>query len=253
MADKAILIPTAEEDPAIHLGIFQEIFTRPAGILFLTPEEQDLVGRAAFGALPPSAVIGFAVDVPEVLDPEGFKKRRGLTRPYALYVGRIDRNKGCELLFRYFQEYLKRKTHDIDLVLGGSAALSIPDHPRIKYLGFLTDREKYEAIAGAELLVMPSPYESLCIVVLEAWKAGRCTLVNGQCKVLRGQTRRSRGGLYFDSFAEFCEAMDFLLDQPAIRGALGRAGKDWIEANFEWVHLTAKIEGMIARTIAARR
>jgi len=252
VADKAILIPTAEEDPAIHLGIFQEMFTRPAGVLFLTPEEQVLVGRAAFGALPPSDIIGFAVDVPGGLDPEAFRRAKGLTRPYALYVGRIDRNKGCELLFRYFQEYLKRKTHDLDLVLGGSAALSIPDHPRIKYLGFLTDKEKFEAIAGAELLVMPSPYESLCIVVLEAWKAGRCTLVNGQCKVLRGQTRRSRGGLYFDSFAEFCEALDFLLDQPAVRDALGRAGRSWIEANFEWVHLTAKIEAMIARTIASR-
>ncbi|MDD8027680.1 MAG: glycosyltransferase family 4 protein [Acidobacteriota bacterium] len=252
VADKAILVPTAEEDPAVHLTIFRDFFALPAGILFLTPEEQDLVGRAALGSLPPSAVIGFAVDVPAELDPEGFKKRRGLDRPYVLYVGRIDRNKGCELLFRYFQEYLKRKTHDVDLVLGGSAALSIPDHPRIKYLGFLTDREKFEAIFASELLVMPSPYESLCIVVLEAWKAGRVTLVNGQCKVLRGQSRRSRGGLYFDSFAEFCEAMDFLLDHPAVGAALGRAGRAWIQANFEWVHLTAKIEDMIARTIAAR-
>jgi glycosyltransferase involved in cell wall biosynthesis len=252
VADKAILIPTAEEDPAIHLTIFRDFFTLPAGILFLTPEEQDLVGRAAFAALPPSAVIGFAVDLPARLEAEEFKRRRGLSRPYALYVGRIDRNKGCELLFRYFQEYLKRKTHDLDLVLGGSAALSIPDHPRIKYLGFLSDREKFEAIAGSELLVMPSPYESLCIVVLEAWKAGRCTLVNGQCKVLRGQSRRSRGGLYFDSFAEFCEAMDFLLDHPAVSRSLGRAGKAWIEANFEWPHLTAIIEDLIARTIAPR-
>lgn len=249
IADKAILVPTAEEDSAVHLTIFRDFFTLPAGILFLTPEEQDLVGKVALGSLPPSAVIGFAVDVPAELDPEAFRRRRGITRPYILYVGRIDRNKGCDGLFRYFQEYLKRKTRDIDLVLGGSAALPIPDHPRIKYLGFLSDQEKFEAIQGAELLVMPSPYESLCIVVLEAWKAGQCTLVNGLCKVLRGQSRRSHGGLFFDSFAEFCETLDFLLANPAIRAALGRSGRRWLETNFEWFHLTAKIEDLIARTI----
>lgn len=252
VASKVLLVPTAEEDSAVHLSIFRDFFTLPAGILFLTPEEQDLVGKVALGALPPSAVIGFAVDVPETLDPAGFRAKRGLLRPYLLYVGRIDRNKGCDGLFRYFQEYLKRKTHDVDLVLGGSAALPIPDHPRIKYLGFLSDQEKFEAIAGAELLVMPSPYESLCIVVLEAWKAGQCTLVNGLCKVLRGQSRRSHGGLFFDSFTEFCETLDFLLDNPPVRAALGRSGQAWMRANFEWAHLTARIEDLIARTIAPR-
>ena len=249
--EKSILVPTAEEDPAIHLTIFRDLFNQAAGILFLTPEEQELVGRAAHGTLPPSEVIGFAVDVPPGLDPKAFAERRGLKKPFMLYVGRIDRNKGCDGLFRYFQEYLKRKSHDLDLVLGGSAALPIPDHPRIKTLGFLSDKEKFEAMAAADFLVMPSPYESLCIVVLEAWKMGQPVLVNGLCKVLKGQVRRSHGGLYFNNFAEFCEGIDFLLENPEIRAALGRSGQAWLEKNFEWVHVTGKIEALVRRTIGA--
>ena len=43
MRDQAILVPTAEEDPAIHLGIFKPFFRSPRGIVYLTPEEQALV------------------------------------------------------------------------------------------------------------------------------------------------------------------------------------------------------------------
>jgi glycosyltransferase involved in cell wall biosynthesis len=249
VAAKSILVPTAEEDPAVDMTIMSDLFSQSAGILFLTPEERDLVSRRTHGVLPPHEIIGFAVDVPGGLDPEDFIRRHKLRKPFLLYIGRIDRNKGCDGLFRYFQEYLKRKTHEVDLVLGGSSALPIPDHPHIKYLGFLSDREKFEALRACDFLVMPSPYESLCIVVLEAWKSGTCTLVNGLCKVLRGQSRRSNGGLYFQNFAEFCETIDFLLENPDVRTALGRTGREYLEQNFEWPHLLARIDGLIGRAV----
>lgn len=252
VAAKSILVPTAEDEPTVRLGIFRELFTRPAGLLFLTPEEKDLVGRTAAGALPPDEIIGFAVDLPAGLDPEGFMKRRGLADPFILYVGRIDRNKGVDGLFRYFQEYVKWKGRKVDLVLGGSEALPVPKHPRIKALGFLDDRSKFEALGACRLLVMPSAFESLCIVVLEAWRSGRPTLINGMCKVLRGQTLRSGGGLYYNSYAEFCEALDFLLDNPRVADALGRAGRDYLTKNFEWSHVIGGVERLLARTAGRR-
>ncbi len=249
VAEKSILVPTAEEDAAVHLSIFADYFNRPAGALFLTPEEQDLVGKVAHGVLPPSDIIGFAVDIPPRLDAAAFRIRHGLNNPYLIYVGRIDRNKGCDGLFRYFLEYDRRKTHDVDLVLAGTRALDIPNHTRVKYLGFLSDTEKFEALQSSELLVMPSPYESLSIVVLEAWAVGKATLVNGLCKVLRGQSRRSNGGLFFSNFSEFCEGLDFLLENPEIREALGRSGRDWLTTNFSWTRLLDKIDDLVGRTI----
>ena len=247
--EKSILVPTAEEDAAVHLSIFADYFNRPAGALFLTPEEQDLVSKVAHGVLPPSDIIGFAVDIPAGLDTAAFRTKHGLTNPYLLYVGRIDRNKGCDGLFRYFLEYDRRKTHDVDLVLAGTKALDIPNHTRVRYLGFLSDKEKFEALQSSQLLVMPSPYESLSIVVLEAWAMGKATLVNGLCKVLRGQSRRSKGGLFFSSFSEFCEGLDFLLENPEIREALGRSGREWLNTNFSWTRLMDKIDDLVGRTI----
>src|SRR5207253_1264069 len=52
--DRAILVPTAEEDPAINLASLREFFQLPRGYVFLTPEEADLVRERAGGTLPPS-------------------------------------------------------------------------------------------------------------------------------------------------------------------------------------------------------
>ena len=54
---------------------------------------------------------------------------------------------------------------------------------------------------------MPSYFESLSMVALEAWALGQPVLANGRCDVLQGQTIRSRAGLYYDNFPEFAEAL----------------------------------------------
>ena len=54
-------------------------------------------------------------------------------------------------------------------------------------------------MAAAELLIMPSYFESLSMVALEAWALGRPVLANGRCDVLKGQCIRSNAGLYYEN------------------------------------------------------
>ena len=84
-------------------------------------------------------------------------------------------------------------------MLIGKEMLPIPDHPRIRHLGFLDDQDKFDALAAADLLLMPSYYESLSMVALEAWALGKPVLANGRCEVLRGQCIRSQAGLYYET------------------------------------------------------
>ena len=51
VADRAVLVPTAEEDPAIDLDVLLEFFDKPAGYVFLTPEECELVSSRALHPL----------------------------------------------------------------------------------------------------------------------------------------------------------------------------------------------------------
>ena len=46
---------------------------------------------------------------------------------------------------------------------------------------------------------MPSYFESLSMVALEAWALGRPVVANGKCDVLRGQAVRSNAGLYYEN------------------------------------------------------
>src|SRR5258708_29812847 len=100
----------------------------------------------------------------------------------------------------------------------------MPNHPRITHLGFLNDADKFDALAGADLLIMPSYYESLSMVALEAWALGKPVLANGKCEVLRGQCIRSRAGLYYESQAEFVETLRAIADGRKLNTELAHKG-----------------------------
>ena len=107
VADRAILVPTAEEDPLIWVDVIDRLFSLPIGYLFLTPEEAQLVRGRASRPLAPSCVIGCGVDPapPHVKDVD--LARIGVTDPFILYLGRIEPNKGCGTLLEYFDKYLE--------------------------------------------------------------------------------------------------------------------------------------------------
>jgi glycosyltransferase involved in cell wall biosynthesis len=245
VADRAILVPTAEEDAAINLDVVRDFFDKPAGFLFLTPEEGDLVSSKAHRAPRPSAVAGIGL-APAVRGGTSRTPldRLGIPSKYFLYLGRVDKNKGCDALLDNFQEYAVRRA-DVTLVLAGPAKMQLPSHPQIRGLGYVSDEVRQALLAHAQALVVPSWFESLSIVLLEAWNCGVPALVNGRCKVLAGQVRRANGGLYYMFPAEFDEAAEYLLSRPAEREALGRQGLAYVEREYRWPTVLARVEGLL--------
>jgi glycosyltransferase involved in cell wall biosynthesis len=94
---------------------------------------------------------------------------------------------------------------------------------------------------------MPSPFESLSMVLLEAWNHGTPALVNARCRVLRGQVERADGGLYYGNTAEFIATLDYLLDHADAARTLGRQGLAYVEREYRWSTVMAKIDGLLAR------
>ena len=92
--------------------------------------------------------------------------------------------------------------------------------------------------------MVPSWYESLSIVLLEAWNYAVPALVNGRCKVLAGQVGRANGGLNYMFPAEFDEAADYLLNRPAEREALGRQGLAYVDREYRWPVVLSRVEGL---------
>ena len=252
VADRAVLLPTAEDDPAIQLEVLEEFFSKPAGYIFLTPEEQALVSARSGRTLEPSAIVGTGLDPVPAVPPRDAMRSAGIDDDYLLYLGRIDRNKGCHTLFDYFQEYADAAAAPPLLVLAGPAKMPVPDHPRIRALGYVSKEMREALLAHARALIVPSRYESLSIVLLEAWNHGRPAIVNGDCRVLEGQVRRANGGLIYRSAGGFQAALDFLLTHPAEAARFGRQGHAYVEREYRWPTVLARVEGLLAAVAATK-
>ena len=244
---RSILVPTAERDPVVGLRIFQDLFRTPRAIVYNSVEERKMINDVSGNHQVPGEVVGVGTEVPGRYSGEAFRRKHKLPGPYVLYLGRIDENKGCHKLFEYFIRFKRESGSEAKLVLAGSTVIQVPSHPDIHYLGFLGDVEKFDALDGAELLVMPSFYESLSMVTLEAWALGKPVLANALCDVLKGQCLRSNGGLYYETYPEFREALSLLLGSPRLRGVLGENGRRYFEANYAWDVIENKYLDLISR------
>lgn len=247
VADRAVLLPTAEEDPAIHIDRLRRYFLQPAGMVYLTPEEQELVEAHmdADRPAPPSCIIGSGLDEAPVAETSALAAL-GVTPPYVLYLGRIDPNKGCDTLLRFYARWADQASMRVPLVMAGPPNMPVPDHPLIRPLGFVSPAAREALLAGASLLVVPSPFESLSMVLLEAWNHGVPALVNAQCRVLKGQAIRSGGALYYRSYDEFVAALERLLDRPDLARALGAAGQDYVARTYRWSTVMQTLETFLA-------
>jgi glycosyltransferase involved in cell wall biosynthesis len=243
---KAILVPTAERDPALGLAIFSPVFRMARALMYNSHEERALIEHIS-GRQGPGVVVGVGSDIPDHPQPARFRRTFQVRRPFAIYIGRIDENKGCPEMFSHFQRYAATRPHGLDLLLVGSSVLDIPKHPRIRHLGFLSDEDKFDALAAADLLIMPSQFESLSMVALEAWALGKPVLANGRCDVLKGQCIRSNAGLYYDSFQEFSEALFQLEASGPLSGVLGRNGRAFFRRHYSWPVIEQKYLDMFRR------
>jgi len=244
---RAILVPTAERDATVGLSIFQPLFRGVRAVMYNSPEERAMIHAVSGNQNVPGVVVGIGSDVPN--NPQGgrFRQKYNLRGPFAIYVGRIDQNKGCDELFEFFQGYLKDPAGKLSLVLIGHSLLPIPEHPRIRHLGFLNDTDKFDAMAAADLLIMPSYYESLSMVTLEAWALGRAVLANGKCDVLKGQCLRSNAGLYYETYGEFVGALEAIEQNRWLAGTLGRSGRQFFRDHYDWPVIERKYLEMFER------
>jgi len=245
---KTWLVPCLHDEPFAYLGIMRELFSRVAGCLFNSEPERELA-RTLFPR-PDGGGPVIAMDIaPFEADSSAFARRHGLSVPYVIYSGRREAGKGTPLLTDYLWAFRQRTGQDVRLILTGSGPVDMPPElaPFVLDLGFVSEEEKHEAMAGAAVFIHPSVNESLGIVLLEAWMAGTPALVHAQSRVLRWQCARSGGGLWFRHYPDFEQELLLLLAQPGLGREMGRKGRDYVRREYARetirTRLLAAIEG----------
>ena len=286
---RSVLVSTAHDEPAIRLGIFKDVFSKPAALCYLTESERrfvqeefrerplleevtgvgiDIPQHTQYPRMParveagdgdeaeagaPEADEDASPDVPAHLIERGvvFRRRHRLYGPVALYGGRIDPGKGCEELLDYFGAYVGAGG-EATLALMGVKLMSLPEEPYVRFAGLLSDRERLEALEAATVVICPSPYESLSLLALEALAVGTPVLVNARSAVLVEHCVRSNGGLYYADGDEFAECLTLLIRDTRLRTALGRNGRDYIRRHYRWDIVLGKYERIFAKVRNAR-
>lgn len=242
-----VLHPCAHDEPYLAVPLFEELFRRSDALAFLTEEEQRLVQRR-FACSQPSIVTGVGIDLGESRVTDDIRSRFGIgDRPYVIFVGRLDPvGKASKEIFDFFRAYKQRRPGPLALVTVGEPVRGLPSHPDVFATGFVEEDVKEAAIANAVALVQPSYYESFSIVLIEAWKHRKPALVQGHCEVLEGQAMRSGGAIPYRGYVEFEAALDILLECPEVAERLGRAGRRYVEAHYEWDALLERYESFVA-------
>jgi glycosyltransferase involved in cell wall biosynthesis len=136
---------------------------------------------------------------------------------------------------------------DANLLLMGTKLMPLPDDPRVRFAGTLPDAERLHALEAASVVVVPSPYESLSLLALEAFAVGTPVLANARAEVLVDHCRRSNAGLYYEDRQEFSEALKLLLRDSALRTAMAGNGKAYVNRYYRWSTILAKYERLFSR------
>lgn len=245
VCEKSVLVPFCHDEPPVYLRCFYDVFSCPAGIIFNTEEEKEFVRRRFGNEHIPSILTGIGLDIPPLNSLPNGRKHFNLTKPFILYMGRIDPAKGCSELFEYFLSYKKSHGGDLQLVLMGNELVPVPKHRDIISLGFVSEEEKYAVLRECEALVLPSHFESLSIVVLEAFAFRKPVLVSGHCAVLKGHCTKSNGGLYFYGNEDFAECLFLLYENENLRTAMGLNGEKYVNERYRWEDILVRLRKFI--------
>ncbi|MCP3098727.1 glycosyltransferase [Myxococcus sp. K15C18031901] len=246
VADRALLVPTTHDEAPIRFDAYRDVFERPRALLCLTPEELTIIEKY-FPNHARTRVVGVGVDRPAA-DGTRFKEKHGLHRPYLLYVGRQEPGKGVPELLQHHQALKQRFADAPDLVLAGDAHMDLSGEG-VRYMGRIPEQDKHDALAGALAVVVPSRYESLSLLTLEAFAQATPVLVNGRSDVLVGQVSRSGAGRAYTDLDSFITG---LREVGEHRDSLGKQGLAYVKKQ-GWPQVVATYKEELERILEEKR
>jgi glycosyltransferase involved in cell wall biosynthesis len=234
-----ILVPTAHDEFPFYFESVRQILLAANVIAANTTPEIELIRRVHQIAEDKLRVVGI-----------GFEPQTAGVRPenspYAFYLGRICRGKGVDQLIEFFVKFKEQNpTDQTHLLLAGKVEndVVVPERPDIRCVGFLNESEKWRYIHHANVLINPSPYESLSMVAIEAMAAGVPLLLYSGCEVFRHYGRVCPSVGTFENAEDFCSKLKQINDTDWRCSEAARRlekTKQWALDHYSWQQVLTK-------------
>ena len=180
-----------------------------------------------------------------------------ITGPLVLFLGVRRPYKGVEALVGAAKILATRHPDARVAFVGPGPALSDPP-PNVSDIGPVSDADRDAWLDAADIVCLPSSFESWGLTVSEAWSVG-APVVTSDIPVLRRRVEDVGGGLAVPARpGELADALLTLLQDEPTRRRMGRAGYEHYqrhlsEAAFASWHLAAYRRLVAGRTERARR
>ncbi len=159
------------------IAIERALATRCDRIVNISPHETNFLQEMGFPAAHMS-VVATGLPLTPVFSEEWAETRGGLIR--LLFAGRLAREKGFDLILPELRERAsppwRLRVAGIPASVDGDNPASAP--PQVEMLGWLGREQVAEELAACDALIMPSRWEGLPIIALEAMRASKPVIAN---------------------------------------------------------------------------
>ncbi len=174
------------------------VLRRAWRVLFTTETEQRIARESFALSSWQSAIVPYGVEIPNTPQDELLAAFHTAVpalqgRRFLLFLGRIDRKKGCDLLIEAFCQAAANDP-ELHLLMAGpdrdgwaaelqaiAAAAGVQD--RIHWPGILRGSAKWGAFYASEAFILPSHQENFGIAVAEALACGRPVLLSTEVNI----------------------------------------------------------------------
>ena len=201
--------------------IEHKVINNADGLLFTCEIEKELAKITFRGYKPQGEmVVGLGIDDPPVFNHEvssGFQNeiRPGLKESYWLYISRIHKKKGVDLLVNAYVNLKKNHANLPPLLIAGPGLETeygkyiqhlASQTSDIHFTGMLTGNAKWRAFYGCEAFILPSHQENFGIAIVEAMACGKPVLISNQINIWK-EIENSGAGIISDDTQQQTEEM----------------------------------------------
>ncbi|HOV81909.1 MAG TPA: glycosyltransferase [Methanothrix sp.] len=184
-----------------------------------------------------------------------FRRKYGieLNAKVILYVGRLHKSKGIDLLIEAFAD-LVPQLEDVRLVLVGpdggfkqGLQRLIADcgvEEKVRFTGFVSEREKYAAFIDSDVFVTPKFY-GFPITFVESCAFGLPIITTNAGDYLDWIDSVAGISTEYDR-AKLCEAMNRVLSEKSVRDRFSRGCRRLVTSRFNWATITLDVEKVYA-------
>ncbi len=246
--EKMIAIPTLHDTKVSYRPFMTQMFPKIRFTGFNTEEEWRLAKKLFGRGLKNAGIISVGIETPEPKPWDIVREKFGLPDKYICYIGRIEEGKVGKLM-EYYSEFSTRHPElAVPIVMVGYEFQKVEKNDNVVLTGFVSDEEKRTILQHSSLLVNPSQYESLSLIVLEALNDKIPVLVNGKCAVLKDHCIKSNGAVkYYTDQESFISAVSAILGNPEVYSRMQIEGYGYYAGNYSWDKVMPRLYDAIER------